>query len=277
MSTIVVEPTTARTRPAGVDGAAGPVTLPRAVRSEWVKFRTLRSSWLMLLAAFASMVASGAAIGYDTGRNWAGIAPEESAPSGGLQGFNLAMLLIGVLGVLFVTGEYGTGMIRSTMAAVPRRVPVLVAKAGVFGGIALATMISASLATYGAAQAFLVHYGHGTSLNAPGVLRVVIGTGVYLALVGLLGSALGWMVRSTAGGISTYVGLLLVLPSIVGLLPGSISKTLTRYLPSNAGKSFITSVHKPHTLTTWTGLSVLVAWVLVALVIAALQLRRRDA
>jgi len=187
------------------------------------------------------------------------------------------MLLIGVLGVLFVTGEYGTGMIRSTMAAVPRRVPVLVAKAGVFGGIALATMISASLATYGAAQAFLVHYGHGTSLNAPGVLRVVIGTGVYLALVGLLGSALGWMVRSTAGGISTYVGLLLVLPSIVGLLPGSISKTLTRYLPSNAGKSFITSVHKPHTLTTWTGLSVLVAWVLVALVIAALQLRRRDA
>jgi len=138
-------------------------------------------------------------------------------------------------------------------------------------------MVPAAVATYGVAQAFLSHYGHGTSLSAPGVLRAVIGTGVYLALVTLLGSAIGWLVRSTAGGISTLVGLLLVLPAIVGLLPGSISTSLGRYLPSNAGDAFTSSVAKPDTLSPWAGLPVLVAWVLVALAAAAVSLRRRDA
>lgn len=277
MSTAVLEPVAVRTRAAQTAGAAGRVTLPRAARSEWVKLRTLRSTWAILLAAAVSMVAIGAVIGYNTGKKFVGLASEDSAPSGGLQGAKLAMLLIGVLGVLVVTGEYGTGMIRSTMAAVPRRVPVLLAKSGVLAVLALVTMIPASLATYAAAQGFLAHYGHGTSLTAPGVLRVVLGTGLYLTLVALLGSAIGWLVRSTAGGISTFAGLLLVVPLIVGLLPGSISTSLGRYLPSSAGDAFTSSVAKPDTLSPWAGLAVLVAWVLVALVAAAVSLRRRDA
>ncbi len=277
MSTAVVEPVAVRTRAAQTAGAAGRVTLPRAARSEWVKLRTLRSTWAILLAAAVSMVAIGAVIGYNTGKKFVGLASEDSAPSGGLQGAKLAMLLIGVLGVLVVTGEYGTGMIRSTMAAVPRRVPVLLAKSGVLAVLALVTMVPAALATYAAAQGFLAHYGHGTSLTAPGVLRVVLGTGLYLTLVALLGSAIGWLVRSTAGGISTFAGLLLVVPLIVGLLPGSISTSLGRYLPSSAGDAFTASVAKPDTLSPWAGLAVLVAWVLVALAAAAVSLRRRDA
>lgn len=274
LTTPPAAPAAGTTRPR-VEGA-GEVTLARAVRSEWVKFRTLRSSWLMLAAAVLAMAGIAAAIGYNTGKHWVGLDPEDAVASSGLQGYHLATLLTAVLGVLFVTGEYGTGMIRSTMAAVPRRVPVLVAKVLVYGGVALVFMVPASFAAYGVAQAFLVHYGHGTALSAPGVLRVVIGTGIYLVLVGLLGSAFGWLVRSTAGGISTALGVLLVLPLVASLLPGSVGTTITTYLPSTAGESFITILRAPDTLSPWAGLAVLCAWVLAALVAAAVQLRSRD-
>lgn len=281
MSTVLFSPpvtgSDAPARRPSAGESAGPVTFARVVRSEWVKFRTLRSSWLMLLSSFLAMVGIAVAVGYNTGKNWSGLAGEDSAPSGGLQGYLLAQLVIGVLGVLFVTGEYGTGMIRSTLGAVPGRVPVLAGKAVVFGGVGLLAMVPASLAAYGTAQGFLSHYGHGTALTAPGVLQVVLGTGVYLVLLGLLGSALGWIVRSTAGGISAFVGLVLILPLITGLLPGSIPKTLAHYLPSSAGESFIQSVHVPGALGPWTGLAVLIGWVVVALAAAGVLLRRRDA
>lgn len=257
--------------------SAGKVTLPRAVRSEWVKFRTLRSSWLMLVSSFLAMVGIAGAVGYNTGKNWVGLPPEDAAPSGGLQGYLLAMLIVGVLGVLFVTAEYGTGMIRSTLGAVPERGRVLLAKTLVLAGVGLAALVPTALAAYATAQLVLSTYGHGTALTAPGVLRVVLGTGVYLVLLGLLGSALGWIVRTTAGGISAFVGLVLILPLVIGLLPGSIFKTLAHYLPSSAGESFIQSVHTPGALGPWTGLAVLIGWVLVALATAGVLLRRRDA
>ncbi len=252
-------------------------TLTDVVHSEWIKFRTLRSSWLILVVAAVAMVGLGLVVGYNVGKNFVGAAPEDTLPSGVLQGYLMAQLLIGVLGVLFVTGEYGTGMIRSTLAAVPRRVPVLLAKVIVFGAIVAASMLPAALAAFVSGQAFLSHYGHGTSLTAPGVLRVVLGTGVYLALVGLLGMAIGWIVRSTAGGIATVAGLLLVLPGLLGLLPGSIRDTIVRYMPSTAGESFIQSAHAAHTLQPWAGLAVMTLWVLGALVVGATLLRRRDA
>lgn len=277
MSTPVLNRPAPTGHSAALDGTATRVTLPRIVNSEWIKFRTLRSSWLMLGGAVLAMVALGLIIGYNTGKNWTGLQPEDAAPSSVLQGFFLGQLLMGVLGVLFVTGEYGTGMIRSTLAAVPRRVPVVVAKSIVFGVLALVAMVPAAFGAFFAGQAFLSHYGHGTSLTDPGVLRVVLGTGIYLALVGLLGSAIGWIVRSTAGGISVYVGIVLVLPLLAGLLPGKLGKDVVEYLPSTAGQSFSTSVHTSGTLSPWPGLAVLVAWVVAALVLAAVLLRRRDA
>jgi ABC-type transport system involved in multi-copper enzyme maturation permease subunit len=265
-----VEPTRSRATDKGT------VTFARVVRSESIKFRTLRSSWITLFAAVATMILFGALIGYNTGKNWAGLAAEDAVPSGAMQGYFLAQLLIGVLGVLFVSGEYSTGMIRSTLAAVPKRIPVLLAKTVVFGATALVAMVSAALLAFGGAQIFLSHYGHGSALSDPGVLRVVVGTGVYLALIGLLGGALGWILRNTAGGIATLVGLLLVVPVLLEVLPWQWLKDIGRYLPGNAGGSFVSSIQVPDTLTPWTGLAVLVLWVLAALGAAAVLLKRRD-
>lgn len=214
--------------------------------------------------------------GYNTGKNFGSLVPEDATASGPLQGYYLAQLLMGVLGVLFVTGEYSTGMARSTFAAVPRRLAVLAAKSLVYGVVALTAMVASALGAFFASQAFLSHYGHGSSLSDPGVLRAVIGTGVYLALVGLLGGAFGWIVRSTPGGISSLVGLLLVVPVILEVLPASWTHGIGKYLPAQAGASFVTSVRLPATLAPWTGLGVLVLWVALALVVAGVLLRRRD-
>jgi len=256
---------------------ANGVSLRRVVESEWIKFRTLRSSWVTLGAAVLVMIGLGMVIGYYTGKDFAGVAPEDAAPSAPLQGSIGAQLLIGILGVLFVSGEYATGMIRSSLAAVPRRVPVLAAKAAVFGGITLLAMVASSFGAFLAAQAFLGYYGHATSLTDPGVLRVVIGTGVYLTLIGLLGAALGWLLRSTPGGITAFAGLILVLPGLLQVLPGTWGQTIAHYLPEQAGESFTTSIRDEGSLEPWTGFGVLVLWVVVAMGAAMLVLRRRDA
>jgi hypothetical protein len=246
--------------------------------AEWIKFRTLRSSWYTLLAAVVLLVAAGAIIGYTTSTaNWATLSADRKAASSAIDGYHLAELFIGVLGVLFVTGEYATGMIRSTFAAVPRRLPVVGAKSVVFGAIALTTMTLASFAAFFAAQAFLSSHGHGSSLADPGVLRSVAGVGVYMALIGLFGMALGWIVRSTAGGISVLVGILMVIPPVIGLLSSSVSDAVTKFLPGEAGGAFLTTLHAPHTLMPWPGLGVLTLWVAAALAVAAVRVRRLDA
>ncbi len=255
----------------------GDVTLRRVVASEWIKFRTLRSSWVVLLAAVLAMIVLGMVIGYNVGRNFHDLAPEDAAASGPLQGYYLGQLLMGVLGVLFVSGEYSTGAIRSTLAAVPRRVPVLVAKTIVFGTTAVVFMVASSFGAFFISQLFLSHYGHGSALSDPGVLRAVVGTGVYLALIGLLGGALGWIVRSTPGGISSLVGILLVIPVLLEVLPGSWAGQVAKYLPAAAGSSFVTSVRLPDTLAPWPGLVVLLLWVGGSLAVAAVLLKRRDA
>lgn len=253
------------------------VTLLRIMKSEWIKLRTLRSSWYTLGAAIVAMLVVGLAVAYATSSsNWAHLKIEDTTASAPLQGFRLVQLLIGVLGVLFVSGEYATGMIRSTFAAVPRRLPVLTAKSAVFGAVALVAMTATSFATYFAAQVILSNDGHGSSLSNPGALRAVAGLGLYMALVGLMGGAFGWIVRSTAGAISGLVGVLLILPVILGLFPGSFGTTVGKYLPSNAGESFLISYHNPDLLSPWVGIAVFTAWVVAALVAAVVLVRRRD-
>ena len=221
----------------------GRLTPLRLVNAEWIKFRTLRSSWYTLFAGVLALIVLAGVLGYNTGKGFAGMKPDDLVPSGVLQGSAMTQLLVAVLGVLFVTGEYGTGMIRSTMTAVPKRVPVLIAKAVVFATVTLVTMVAASLAAFLLGQAFLHHHGRGAALGDTGVLRVVIGTGVYLTLVGVFASGVGWIVRSTAGGISAALALLLVLPTLLGLV--SSAKPLVRFLPSKAGSSFISSLQHP--------------------------------
>jgi ABC-2 type transport system permease protein len=273
--------TTTQTRPRpeaarGSDQNSSGVTFPRVVRSEWIKFSSLRSSWITLAITIVVQISFGALLGWDQGKNWAELDQEGAALSSVLEGYILAQLVIGVLGVLFVSGEYGTGMIRSTLSAVPRRTPVLLAKAVVFAAVALVSMSVASVGAFYAGQAVLSSSGHDVSLGAPHALRSVLGTAGYLAVVGLIGGGLGWILRSTAGGIATLFGILLVIPLMMQTLSWSWLNDLGKYLPSEAGGSVISSYQVPDTLTPGAGFAVLLIWTVAVLGIGAVMLKRRD-
>ena len=224
------------------------------------------------------MIAFGAIFGYSTSTaNWAKLGADDRTATGSLGGYQIAQLVIGVLGVLFVTGEYATGMIRSTFAAVPRRLPVLAAKSGVFAAISVATMTVTSFAAYFLAQAFLSSHGHGSSLSDPGALRAVAGVGVYLALHGRPRRSARLDRAQHRRRHLALVGIMLILPGLVGLLPSGIGDAITKYLPSEAGGAFINAAHHAGSLSPWTGLGVLVLWVAGAFAAATVLIRRRDA
>lgn len=263
-------------RPRATSVVNHPVTVRRAISSEWIKFRSLRSTFAVLGAAMASMVILALVIAFNTRRITPKLQLDDHVQSSTLQGFLLAQLLVGALGVLFSSGEYSTGMIRSTLVAVPKRLPVLWAKLVVFVTVTAVSMTLISVLSFLAAQALIGQYRTGYSLGDPGVLRVVVGTGVYLTLVGVLGLCLGWILRSTPGALVTHAGLLLILGLVLGFL-GSWGKNVAQFLPGNAGEAFIRTL--PHTpaLTPWTGLGVLCLWVVGAIAVAAVQLHRHDA
>ena len=266
-------------RAAGAGGIveSQPVTFPRVVKSEWIKFRSLRSSWAVLGGAVFGMVLIALLIAYNTRHVAPNIQAADLSASSPLQGWYLGMYLVGALGVLFVTGEYGTGMIRSTLTAVPRRLPVLWAKLVVFIAVTMAAMIAASFVAFLAAEAFISHYRHGFSLGDPGVLRAVIGTGVFLTLLGVFGAGLGWIIRNTPGALVTYFALLVALPVVFATFLGGWGKTVAEYFPIYAGGSFVQTFHESNTLAPWPGLLVVVLWAVATLTIAAVLLRRRDA
>lgn len=255
------------------------VTWPHVVRSEWIKLRSLRSTWFTLAGAVLAVIVIGTVVGYATNAHWSSIGPEERARfepiTRSLVGVNLGQLIIGVLGVLLISGEYATGMVRATFAAVPRRLPVLTAKAVLYAVVLYPVLLAATLAAFLWGQHGLA--SHGTTLSAPHALRAVLGAAAYLDLVGLLALALGFIVRSTAGGIATLVGLLLVLPGIGQALPQSWRENTVPYLPSQAGGAlYIPRPEDPGSLHFWAGGGVLCLWVLGALVIAGVLLKRRD-
>lgn len=255
-----------------------PVTLRRVLGSEWVKLRSLRSSWITMALAVAGLVVVAIAGGILTNQDWAHLRPGELArfnPIGqSLTGLNFSQLAIGVLGVLFITGEYGTGSIRSSLAAVPKRLPVLWAKAILFASVTLVLMELSAFAAFLAGQAALG--SHGTTLSAPGAFRATAGTGLYLTVVALLGIALGFIIRSTAGGIAALFGILLVLPGILAILPQTWQDHIGPYLPGNAGAALYDLHPEGVSLAPWAGFGVFCLYAAFALVIAAAVLRRRD-
>ncbi|HEY1570935.1 MAG TPA: ABC transporter permease [Pseudonocardiaceae bacterium] len=257
------------------------VTQWRVVRSEWLKFWSLRSSYITLAAMVLSMVAFGVLFSAVTANRWpvlpAAARLRFDATDTSLRGFELAQLIVGVLGVLIVTGEYSTGMIRATMSAAPTRLPVIWAKIAVFGVVTYVVGTVTAFVSFFVGQALLSSQHIQTTLSAAGVLRAVLGVGLYLTVVGLLGVALGWIIRSTAGGIATLFGLLLVLPALGEALPDSWSQHIVPYLPSDAGQS-VTTVHPdPGSLAPWTGFGWFCVYALVGFVLAVVLVRRRDA
>jgi hypothetical protein len=275
---------TAPTAGAAAPRAAAPddgqrVTFPRATKAEWIKLVSLRSSWITFAAAVVAIIGLGALVSYVTNTHWAHMNPQEQAHfdpvSRSLGGVELAQLAIGVLGVLVVTGEYATGMIRSSLMAVPRRLPVLGAKLLVFSACTFVLSLVSAFVAFLLGQQLLGT--HGTTLSAPHVLRAVIGVALYLTVVGALAVGLGFVLRSTAGGIATFVGLLLVLPGVGRLLPDTWQPHVLPYLPSNAGAGVFAVQPDTGMLSTWTGYAVFCAWALAALVLGAVVLKRRDA
>jgi ABC-type transport system involved in multi-copper enzyme maturation permease subunit len=193
-----------------------------------------------------------------------------------LVGVQLAQLAIGVLGVLVITAEYSTGMIRASMSAVPKRLPVLWGKAVVYGVTTLVLMVPAALIAFIIGQAILSggHLPH-LGLGDPGVARAVIGAGLYLTVVGLFGLGIGAIVRNTAGGIAAFAAIMFVLPPLMNVLPSSWNNAASPYLPLAAGQSLMAISGTDH-LSPWSGFGLFVGYAAAALVIAAVLLRRRD-
>ncbi|WP_201776410.1 ABC transporter permease [Streptacidiphilus carbonis] len=272
----------------GTDNASGTRGRSRAVsgghyrfrhaaRMEWVKLRTLRSTWWTLGITAVGAVAIGVGVGAGT-RDGSG-----DLTNNALVGMVPGLLLTGVLGVLVTTAEYSSGMIRSTLAAIPRRPLALAAKAAVFGALALAFGELASFASFFAGGAALGHGIAAPTLGRPGVLRAVVFSGMSFALIGLIGVGLGAIVRHTAAAIAMVVGGVYVLGQVVGALAHAAapympilivanSLSTTRPPTCSAGSGSC-----PQMLSAWSGLGMLGLYAAVVLVIGGWLLARRDA
>lgn len=247
----------------------------RVLRSEWIKLTTLRSTKITFAAAVAAMIGLGVLASWVAVHDWPmmnraqrrSVAVEEVVLFGRL----LAQLAIGVVAVMAITGEYATGMIRATLTAVPRRLPVLWAKLGVYAAVTLALMLVASFASFFAGNAVLAEH-RDFGLSDPGVLRSVIGAAVSLTAVCLIGTALGFILRNTAGAISTLFGILMLLPVVGEFLP-----SIARYLPTSAIDALVTARIEGDMLRPLPALLLLCAYVGAAIGGAVLVLLRRDA
>jgi ABC-type transport system involved in multi-copper enzyme maturation permease subunit len=258
----------------------GRVTQRRVALSEWTKLRSVRSTRWSLFATLVLTIGLGviACIVFET--RWPNLSPDDrhhfNALRASLVGVNFAQLALGVLGVLVITAEYSTGMIRATFSAVPKRLPVLWGKAGVFGLVAFAVTLPAVFIVFFVGQAILSGQHINIGISHPGVIRALIGAALYLTVMGLFGLGIGAIVRNTAAGIAVLAGIVFVLPPIITLLPTSIDNSINPYLPSNAGGAVWTIHPDPNTLAPWAGLALFAGYAAVALAIAAVLLNRRD-
>jgi len=280
------------------------VTQPRAMVSEWIKFRSLRSTWWSIGIALLISVGLGILFSALRGNDIANHGGFEQDPTAlSLRGFFLAQLAAGVLGALFITGEYSTGMIRATLSAVPRRVPVWVAKIVIFAVVIFGITLVAAFVAFLGGQAVLSSYhasaefipgpgggigvipdaggtlhSLGVSISHPGSVRAIFGAALYMVGVGLLGLGCGFIIRNTGGAIAALFGLLLVLPLLAQALPGSLQQDVTKYLPLLAGTAIMNTTQRgTDQLAPWTGLGVFALYVAAALGLGLYVLRRRDA
>jgi ABC-2 type transport system permease protein len=258
------------------------VTQARVLVSEFTKFRTVRSTVWTLLVAVVLMIGISALFSAVTASQYHTFDAADRATfnpvSISLSGMMFAVVAFGVLGVLMISGEYSTGMIRSSLTAVPRRLPVLWGKLAVFAGVIFSISLVASFISFFLGQALLNSHHLGVSVAAPGALRSIIGAALYVTVSGMIGVALGALFRNTAAGIATFAGVFFVIPPLTGLLPASISDHLSQYLPSYAGEAVWGGARGvTDALSPWTGFAVLCGYAVVLIAAAALRLRRVDA
>ena len=259
----------------------GRVTQARVVASEWTKLHSVRSTRWSLLVGVVLTIGLPLLFGAIVSSHWSHMSPREQANRHpldiALAGVNLSQLAIAVLGVLVITGEYSTGMIRASFTAVPKRLPVLWAKAGVFAAVTFVLMVPSVLIAFFGSQAIIS--GHAPlkiAFSDPGVARTVIGGAAYLMITGVFALAIGAIVRNTAGGIAVFAGLFFVIPPLLNILPTNWNNAVSQYMPDSAGRRLFSLTHDSHTLHVLPGTALYCGYTLLALVVAAVLLVRRD-
>ena len=254
------------------------------LRSEWTKIRSLRSSVAALVLLVVVTIGFTALfVGLTVGQ-WDQLDAVQKMtyqldPTRLIlgAGFQLSQLAVCVLGVLVIANEYSSGTIRATLLAVPRRTPMLMAKAVVFAVVVFVVSEVAAFAAF-AVGAPILHSKVAVGFGDPGVLRAIIGAGLYGAVLGVFSIAIGAIVRHTAGGIAGIIAFVLVLAPLTQLIPGSIGDHVFAYLPTSAGQLMINVRQGPNDLLTpWQGLGVMCLWTAALMLVANYMLRRRDA
>jgi ABC-2 type transport system permease protein len=256
---------------------AGHYRFTDVARMEWIKLRSLRSTWLTLVFTAVAAIGIAVAVGINT-RN-----AHDDLTNNALAGIAPGLLFAGVLGALVMTSEYSSGMIRATFAAIPNRALVLAAKTAVFGAVALLLGEAAAFLSFFAGGATVGHGISAPALGQPGVLRAVLLSGAGFCLIGLLGLGLGAIIRHTAAAVAVVVGSVFVLSIFIGAVwhgalrympVGIVANSLSVTKPLTCGGH---ASQCPQTLSAWTGLGVLCLYAAVALVIGGWLLARRDA
>jgi ABC-2 type transport system permease protein len=266
---------------------AGPFPLGfgRLLLAEWTKIRSVRSTLWSLLVFIVLAIGLSALIATVISHDWntPGNHPNHlrliTDPTEVIYGagFGLGQLAICVLGVMVITTEYSTGAIRASLLAVPKRIPMLAAKAVVWAVLDLVVSAITVFAVFFLSTA--IYRSHvSITLSTPGVLKASIGGILYLVVLGLFAMAIGGLVRHTAAGIIITLGLVIVVPPLISLIPGTIANHVHGYLPTVAGQLVTqTSQQSGDVLSGWQGFGVFCAWTVVLLAVGGWLLVRRDA
>lgn len=300
MTTMTETGTRARSTASSTAGTGG-VTFAGVLRSEWIKLRSLMSTRILLLLTLVAIIGVGglavlirytylenmARNARDQGQTMTPEMMEKSFPPGsGFDLYNLpnaglqiGILVLGSLAVLFISSEYATGMIRSTMNAVPRRTPAFLAKAILLAVVSYVITTVAAVATFLIAMPVFQGLGFDLDWSTDGVLYSVFSGGLYVAGVALIGLSLGTLLRNSAGGITVLVGLFFVLSiasSFMTLIPGEFWKYVPQYIPSEAGGRFLSIGHTDGVIDPWQGGLIFLGYVVLFLVPAMIVLKKRD-
>ncbi|MFD3664718.1 ABC transporter permease [Streptomyces sp. NPDC058659] len=262
--------TTTATTPSPAYG----LTPTRVLRSEWHKLRTVRSTWITALTAVAFVLGVGILMGA-TYTSDGGDSDVDTVVLT-LYGSQLGGIALAVLGILVTAGEYATGMARASFTAVPRRLPVLWAKAAVYTVTVYALTLTTALLTFLTAQLFLSGTDQAASLTDNGVLGAIAGNAAGVTLLGLIALGLGAALRSVPGAIGAFVGGVLIVPEILGMLPYEAMDTAIRYFPTQAAGALGSATPMPGAASPGAALLALLLWAAATLAVPALLLKSRD-
>jgi ABC-2 type transport system permease protein len=274
--------TDASITPAAADHQAAfrAATFADALRSEWTKLRSVRSTFWALTVTVVVGIGLGALISAVAAHGYAKSSAASKLswdPTGISQaGVAIGSLAIVVLGVLCISSEYSSGMIRTSLIAVPKRGRILAAKALVFAAVTFVVGEVTTFVAFFVGQALISGHAPHAVMTDPGVARAVVGGGLYLSALAVLSVAVGALLRHPAAAIAAMVAFLLILPGIAQALPDSWRNPVNEFWPTQAGSQLTNVHHAAHTLPPWPGFGVMCLFTAIVYAIAWTLLERRD-